>query len=469
MQSLSSVMNAANQAQNLQKGKIDIQRGGMAAQQERMDLQERLRLQEFSKRLEDYKTKSGEPDLNRMLTDANKLSQKYGTEFVKHFAAAHVENVAARQNLQNLNESQRAAIGRTVSAGAELPLDKQLGIINSAVEGNPGLSDWGKVAARQLTAAAKQGPAALKEAAYRFAQATTSVAEQTGAKTGQYLATGGTYEQVSPVAKAMGQDASIAATLPVGEREQASINPVTQSPMVTKKDITGRVTDVSQAPVGGGVPNLQPGDPQAIPILTQQRSAVNQAAAKVPEQRFNNKQIMALAPEALAGTGGEALTKLGSAVGVQMLPGDHAGNMQRLGHFMALQAQANASAMGAGTDQARAIAEQASGSTKWTPDAIISTAKVNDALATGVDLFNRGMEKAIKQNGGNVLAVRDFQNAWSQNFDPQAIMLHNAIQSKDKAEVDKIVKAVGGKNSAGAHMLAAKLKNMETLVKQGGL
>jgi hypothetical protein len=259
-------------------------------------------------------------------------------------------------------------------------------------------------------------------------------------------------------------------TLAPSQREEVSTNPVTQTPQTLKKDAQGRVIGVTQTPAGEGIPRLQPGEPQEIPIRTQQRAAVNQAAAKVPEQRFNNKQIISLAHDAFAGTGGEALTRLGSLPGLQgMVPGDAAGNMQRLGHFMALQSQANAQAMGAGTDQARAIAEQASGSTKWTPEAIISTAKVNDALSTGVDLFNRGMEKAISQRGGNVLAVRDFQNAWSQNFDPQAIMLHNAIQSKDKTEVDKIVKSVGGKGSAGAHMLAAKLKNMETLVQKGGL
>ena len=471
MGTLSSVMGAAQGMQNLQRQRIETKRSGIGLQQEQMDLQERQALRGLAQNMDQFKTEGGDPDYPKLIEAATKVAPKLGMEFVKNVAGSHVTSIAARQGLQNLSEDQRAAIGKVVQSVAELPLDKQLAAINAVVEGNPTLKPWGDLAAKRLSAVAQErDPKKLTETAYRLAQATTSVAEQTGAKTGSRISTGGEIVQASPVATALGAAAApIPATLPIAQREEVSTNPVTQMPIVTKRNAQGHVTEVSGAPTGAGVPQLQPGDPQAIPILTQQRSAVNQAAAKVPEQRFNNKQIIALAPAALAGTGGDALTKLGSTIGIQMVAGDQPGNMQRLAHFMALQAQANAQAMGAGTDQARSIAEQASGSTKWTPEAIISTAKVNDALSTGVDLFNRGMEKAISSKGGNVLAVRDFQNAWSQNFDPQAVMLHNAIQSKDAKEVEKIVKSVGGKGSAGAHQLAAKLKNMETLVQKGGL
>lgn len=327
--------------------------------------------------------------------------------------------------------------------------------------------------ASQLTSKSHQ-PGAVYQTLQNIVQANAGAQTQAGVLNAPVtpVGTGGniTAMQLQPGAPGGVQPgATTPVTLGPAQREETTINPVTQSPMVTKKNPQGQVTEVSQPPMSAAVPNLRPGEAQEIPVRTQQRVAVNQAAAKVPEQRFNNRQIMALAPQAFTGTGGDQLTKIGSAVGIQMLPGDHAGNMQRLGHFMALQAQANAQAMGAGTDAARSISELATGSTKWTPEAIISTAKVNDALSTGVGLFNTGMEAAIKKNGGNVLAVRDFQNAWSQNFDPQAVMLHNAIQSKDQKEIDKIVKDVGGRGSAGAHNLAAKLKNMETLIKDGGL
>lgn len=255
---------------------------------------------------------------------------------------------------------------------------------------------------------------------------------------------------------------------PLDSRQQVSINPVTQSPVVTSKDAFGNVQGVTQAPTGSGVPNLPVGGPQDIPVVTQMRSNINQAAAQVPTQRFNNRQIIELAPKSMAGTGGESWTKFFSANGLQWVPGEQSANFQRLAHFMALQAQTNAQAMGAGTDAARSMAEQATGSTAWTPAAIISTAKVNDALATGLENFNKGMESAIKNNGGNVLAARDFQNKWAQSFDPDVYRYGNAMQSGDKAEIDKILGKPGTpERAAKARALAEKSAALNRLVTSG--
>lgn len=256
--------------------------------------------------------------------------------------------------------------------------------------------------------------------------------------------------------------------IPLDQRQQVSTNPVTQSPQVTSKDAFGNVQGVSPAPTSGNVPQLAPGQPQDIPVVTQLRSDINKAASQVPVQRFNNRQIIELAPKSMAGTGGEGLAKLFSANGLQWVPGDQSANFQRLAHFMALQAQSNASAMGAGTDQARHLAEQATGSTAWTPAAIISTAKVNDALATGLENFNKGMEAAIKNNGGNVLAVRDFQNKWSQAFDPDVYRYGNALQSKDANEVNKILGKPGTpERAAKAKALAEKSQQLNRLITTG--
>lgn len=256
--------------------------------------------------------------------------------------------------------------------------------------------------------------------------------------------------------------------IPLEQRQQVSTNPVTQSPQVTSKDAFGNVQGVSPAPTTGNVPQLSPGQPEDIPKVTQLRSDVNKAASQVPIQRFNNKQIIELAPKSLAGTGGEGWSKLFSANGLQWVPGDQTANFQRLAHFMAMQAQSNASAMGAGTDQARSLAEQATGSTHWTPAAIISTAKVNDAIATGLENFNKGMEAAIKNNGGNVLAVRDFQNKWTQSFDPDVYRYGNALASKDTAEIDKILGKPGTpERAAKAKALAEKSQQLNRLMTSG--
>lgn len=263
--------------------------------------------------------------------------------------------------------------------------------------------------------------------------------------------------------------ASVPITLGPDQRQQVGTNPVTQSPQTISKDAQGNVIGVQPTPTGAGVPQLRPGEPQEIPLRTQQRMAVNQAAAAVPEQHFNNRQIIELAPKAFTGAGSQSLSRIFSAYGIQQIPGDDATNFQRLGHFMARQVQSNAAAMGAGTDQAREIAANATGTTNWTKDAIISTAKVNDAFASGLEHFNRGMEAAIKANGGNVLAVRDFQNSWSSNFDPRVMQINNAAKAGDKKEIDEILKQVGGKNSPGARDLIQKARNIESLTETGRL
>ena len=204
-------------------------------------------------------------------------------------------------------------------------------------------------------------------------------------------------------------------------------------------------------------------------MRTQERVGVNAAAAKVPEMRFNNREIIKLADTAYTGTGAGQWSKVMGAMGIQNVSGNEATDFQRMQHFMALQAIQSATAMGAGTDAARDLAQAATTKDSWTRDAVVSTAKVNDALATGLENFNIGMERAIQSAGGNVLAVRDFKNAWAKTYDVRVMQLHNALESGDKKEVDKIVKEVGGKGSQGAKALLTKKRALDKLIEEGRL
>lgn len=256
--------------------------------------------------------------------------------------------------------------------------------------------------------------------------------------------------------------------VPVTQREEASINPVTRSPMVTEKDAQGRVIDVRQAPTSAGVPQLAPGGPEDIPILTNLRAGVNSAAAKVPETRFNNSQIIKLADETNTGKGAEIMRNLKGGYAALPWTADTAKNFDTLGHFIALESVNHAKAMNAGTDAARTLAEQANTSTGWTREAIKTAAKVNDALATGLDFFNRGMEAAVQKSGGNILAVRPFQNAWSQAFDPNVYRYANAVQAGDKAEITKILGPEGSQQrQAKALELAKKSAVLHRLATEG--
>ena len=256
--------------------------------------------------------------------------------------------------------------------------------------------------------------------------------------------------------------------LPLGERQNVSINPLTKAPMTTTKDAQGNVVGVSQTPTGAGVPQLAPGQPEDIPILTTLRSTVNNAAARVPESRFNNSQILRLADETNTGRGAEILRNMKGGYAALPWTADAAKNYDTLGHFIALEAGNAAAAMNAGTDAARSLAEQKTASTGWTADAIKSAVKVNDALAVGLENFNKGMEAAVNRAGGNILAVRPFQNAWSAAFDPNVYRYANAMQAGDKAEMTRILGAEGSPaRRAKAAELAKKSAALHRLTTEG--
>lgn len=262
--------------------------------------------------------------------------------------------------------------------------------------------------------------------------------------------------------------APIPQQLPLAQRQEVSANPITGNPQTTTKDAQGNVVGVAATPTAATVPLLNPGQREDIPILTNLRSAVNSAAAQAPESRFHNSQILKLVDETDTGRRAELVRTLKGPLAGIPWETQGATKFDQLGHFIARETAANSKAMNAGTDAARGLAEQANASTGWTPQAIKSAVKINDAFATGLQNYNKGMEAAIQRNGGNVLAVRPFQNAWSQAFDPNIYRFANAMESGDKAEITKILGPEGSKERATkAAELARKSATLFRLSTEG--
>lgn len=473
MNTLKSIVDFANTS-------INIQRGGIQLQKETQANNERIALQKFMSTPDNFQT-NGEIDLDKVNKSIPAIAPMTGADTIaKLTTLANAQTGSKEAKLKLANERREVVAGPYGVLGRAGVQDPQAYIaegekLKSQFPDDPNIAklvDSYNTVLKMLPA----GPGVAKAAITASQSIMTPTQQQEALSPKASLqATGGALTEIvtqpavggeQPAVMRTGRELPL--TVPVTERSTVSINPVTQSPMVTRKDAQGNVVAVEQ-PGKSAVPQLAPGEAEEIPVRTRERVAVNAAASQVPTQHFNNQQIIKLAPEAITGTGSGAWTKLMTANGVQWLPGDEAGNTQRLMHFMALQSQANAQAMGAGTDAARAISEQATGTVEWDPKAIVSTAKVNDALSTGVELFNQGMEAAIKKAGGNVLAKRDFQNQWSQNFDVRAMQLHNAIEQDDKAEVARLVKDAGGRGSAQAQEIVRKAKNLERLSTQGAL
>lgn len=240
-------------------------------------------------------------------------------------------------------------------------------------------------------------------------------------------------------------------------------------PIIQKRDQNGGITF---APTPGSnykpLMTLPPGETKetAAPLLAL-RDQAQAAASAVPAQRFNNDQILKLSDSAFTGTGSEGLAKALNAVGLQKT-NDAGADTAKLQHFIGLQIQQNASSMGANTDAARQLAAQAVLPGSSPAQAIKAITRINDAYAVGTELFNRGIA-ATMQNPNNqkdVFAIRDFQNAWTANFDPRITLLENAQKDGNKAEVDRIKKELG---QNGIQTLLKKAQNLQRLIHQGAV
>ena len=197
------------------------------------------------------------------------------------------------------------------------------------------------------------------------------------------------------------------------------------------------------------------------------RVNTRQAAAQVPMQQFNNNQIIKLADDTITGKGANFIGSLSGGYAALPWTSDNASNLNQLGHYMSLQTASLAQSSGlAGTDAARNIAGQMSGTTEWTPQAIKQTARVNRALSTATDLFNRGIDNAFNRTR-NPFAATEFQQRWTQtlgNDGINAVRLYDAIQNKDQEGIREVVTQIGGPNSEGYKTLKRKLEDMQRLI-----
>ena len=221
-------------------------------------------------------------------------------------------------------------------------------------------------------------------------------------------------------------------------------------------------------PAGGTTPvaRLRPGEtPQTLQAANDLRTNSMNAAQQVPLQTFNNNQIIKLADDVITGKGANFVGNLTGGYAALPFTSDNATNLNQLGHYMALQTAslANSSGLG-GTDAARGIAGEISGTTSWTAPAIKQTARVNRALTTATDLFNQGAQAAFNKSN-DPFAVRDFQNKWAQTVDINAVRLFDAMKNNDKEAIREVVTAAGGPNTPGYKRLVDNIGKMQQLIR----
>lgn len=508
---------------NFARGVQDYKTGEIALTLEQQKERERTAIQEYLSRPENFQTE-GRVDINKLNAEIPKIAPLTGADWMQKYTTLGNAQTQASQAAQNLTQAQREIISSRLGVMGRLGIkDKRayIGELDQLVKENPNNRDLSNlVNAYKDTLKLLPDDADLPSIAIAGANSLLSpqAQQQTFAPQPGTISTGAaTFPTVTTPSVAGGAPSVIVggtplatAQLPPGSREvptgQVDVN---NNPIVNVFDANGRflgqragtgtpgagelpggqmptprgapgapimpgaptapAAPAAAAPVPGGttpVARLRPGEtPQTLTEANQLRIRSQDAAAQVPLQTFNNNQIIKLADDVITGRGANFVGNLTGGYAALPFTSDNATNLNQLGHYMALQTASLAQSSGlGGTDAARGIAGEISGTTSWTAPAIKQTARVNRALSTATDLFNQGAQASFNKSN-DPFAVRDFQNKWAQTVDINAVRLFDAMRNNDKEAIREVVTQAGGPNSAGYKRLVDNIGKMQQLIR----
>ena len=157
------------------------------------------------------------------------------------------------------------------------------------------------------------------------------------------------------------------------------------------------------------------------------------------------------------------MSTLGAKFGT---PEEKASAYDLVGKYLERNALQAAQAMGPHTNAGLESSIRANGSVGYNPTAIKKLTKLNDALVSGAEAYQPGLEKAIQSSPNQIFEKRKFDQQWAQNFDPRVMQLYNAKIAGDRKEIEDITKNLSDKDKAE---LARKAQAIERLSAQGHL
>lgn len=229
----------------------------------------------------------------------------------------------------------------------------------------------------------------------------------------------------------------------------------------------------SVTPVGAGRGGVSPGTSpsmtftqptyrgQAQDIETQQQEVdqVRRTAQEAPVNRSIYKKILDLSGK--TSTGPLVSYLQNTKIGGQLFGDD----FQELSKYLARNAIANMQAMGsAGSDSRLDAAIEATGSTKYNPEALKAVTQFNYATNTGLEAYRQGMDKAVGTENPDYGQLPRFKAEWAKNFDIDAFRLENAIADGDAEARDEILRSLTPQQASA---LQRKMKNLDALSATG--
>jgi len=189
--------------------------------------------------------------------------------------------------------------------------------------------------------------------------------------------------------------------------------------------------------------------------------AANDPQNGVQVSRYRNGQILNLTQVAPTGPGKDIWNHFASQI-----PGEGADAFQKIGHYLAQNSAAMAGKMGVpNTNMGQETAAAAAGNTAQNPKAIAEITRVNDALNTGFDLYNRGLAK-VTNNGSDLSRAAAYKQAFGQNLDVNALRWADAHRRGDTQEINELRQKFGDNGISG---WTQKLNSLKSLATQGDL
>lgn len=475
MGTLSGLLQMRNTAQQYQNLQTQNQVGQADLQQKQNMLGEYSNVRQLLADPSKYLDSTGNIDINKAAPDIMRAAPTIGPSMIKNISDMNSASAQAKQALSNLNDDSRTKVGTFLYAQKGKTPQEVIGNLDALGKLNPQLDPAIAYAKKYILAPNANNPDAFDQALTKAAQAAMPVSQQVQATTPSgYLATNNAQTGLMNTAPMAGPTGITPGTLvnnqiPLGERQNLGVNPVTGSYVVTNKDAFGNVTGVTAPPNSTGVYNPQPGDKDALPQLSTEREQARQVALSAPLQHENNRIIMSNIDNVGAtGMTGQAWKNISSALGFGgKTPDNEATAYDMVGKGLERNALQAASTMGPQTNAGLEAQVKAMGSLGYTPSAIKQLTRLNDGIVTGSQSYQAGLEKAIAANpSAGVFNKRTFDQEWGANFDPRIYMLYNAQKVGDTATVAQLKKEIGPN---GMQELMKKAVNLNKLYSQGHL
>lgn len=326
-----------------------------------------------------------------------------------------------------------------------------------------------------LVAKAAQDPKSVQGVLLNIVKGGLSAPSQTGAMfpTPNQINTGQTVQSTAAgnpaltgVQPGTPQGAPVQMGIAPGQQDQPATDQV-GNPYRVQRDARGNIVSTAPLPTSAGGPNVLPPNetPQTRDALQAERQTTLQQVQNAGNLHQINREIYNIADsDVQTGKLGGLINKISSATGFQVGAGE-AADYNTLGKMLARSNQQLAQGMGPHTNAGLEQTNAANGTTDYDKNTIKKIANLNDALVTGTQMYQKGLETAIQQNG--IFGKRQFDQAWGAAMDPDALRLKNAVDNGDKGQIQMLVKQAGGANSAGAKKLLGKLQALDSLSTTG--